>query len=273
MADARLNVKGEVTVDGEAYRLLACRIRESLSTLPIAVIEIGTVDSVNNLGPPDPGTLVGKPVVLKIAREDDSQSRSFVGIASEVERFADKDGRPFARITVVPRLFRLGKRADCRTFQQESVPDIVKKVLTLAGIPSSAQEARLSGTYAPRVYCVQYRETDFDFIARLLSEEGIYFAVSFADDEDKVVFCDDPRGLDDLEGNSTLPFAHTFGFTTSRDCVLWVKDASEIRADKVYNRDYDFERPKLALESKVEGKDEGAHALEVYQYPGRFVDQ
>jgi type VI secretion system secreted protein VgrG len=273
MADGQVNVKGGVDVDGEAYRLLACHIRESLSALPVAVIEIGTLDSVHNAGPPDPTTMIGKPIVIKLEREDGSASREFAGIAVEATRLADKEGRPFTRITVVPRLFRLGKRADCRTFQQESVPDIVKKVLTVAGLASDAQEARLSGSYAPREYVVQYRETDLDFIARLLSEEGIFFAVTFEGGKDKVVFCDDPKGLDDLEGNASIPFAHTFGFGTSKECVLWVKESTEVRSDKAFIREYDFERPKLALEAKVEGKDDGAHALEVYQYPGRFLDQ
>jgi type VI secretion system secreted protein VgrG len=273
MADGVVNVKSAVDVDGEAYRLLACQIRESLSTLPVAVIEIGTLDSASNAGPPDPTTMIGKPVLIKLDRVDGSQAREFSGVAVEATRLADKEGRPFTRITVVPHLFRLGKRMDCRTFQQESVPDIVKKVLTVAGVGSDAQEARLSGSYAPRVYCVQYRETDFDFVARLLSEEGIFFAVSFADGKDKVVFCDDPTGLDDLEGSSSLPFAHTYGFGTSKECVLWVKESTEVRSDKAFIREYDFERPKLALEAAVEGKDDGAHALEVYQYPGRFLDQ
>ena len=273
MADGLVSIKGAALVDGEAYRLLACQIRESLSTLPVAVIEIGTLDSVNNAGPPDPGTMIGKPIVIKLDREDGAQSRQFVGVAVEATRLADKEGRPFTRITVAPRLFRLGKRADCRTFQQESVPDIVKKVLTVAGLASDAQEARLSGSYAPRVYCVQYRETDLDFIARLLSEEGIFFAVTFEDGKDKVVFCDDPTGLDDLEGKASLPFAHTMGFSSSSECVLWVKESTEVRSDKAFIRDHDFERPKLALEAPVEGKDDGPHALEVYQYPGRFLDQ
>ena len=273
MADGQVNVKGRVDVDGEAYRLLACQIRESLSAVPVAVIEIGTLDSVHNEGPPDPTTMIGKPIVIKLDREDGSASREFAGIAVEATRLADKEGRPFTRIAVVPRLFRLGKRADCRTFQQESVPDIVKKVLAVAGLAGDAQEARLSGSYAPREYCVQYRETDFDFIARLLSEEGIFFAVTFAGGKDKVVFCDDPTGLDDLEGNTSIAFAHTFGFGSSKECVLWVKESTEVRSDKAFIREYDFERPKLALEAKVEGKDDGAHALEVYQYPGRFLEQ
>lgn len=273
MADGVINVKGAASVDGEAYRLLACQIRESLSVLPTAVIEIGTFDAVNNAGPPDPGTMIGKSILIKLDRDDGSATRQFSGVAVEATRLADKDGRPFTRITVAPHLFRLGKRADCRTFQHESVPDIVKKVLTVGGIASDAQEARLSGSYAPRVYCVQYRETDLDFIARLLSEEGIFFTVTFEDGKDKVVFCDDPKGLDDLEGNASIPFGNTFGFGTSKEHVLWVRESTEVRSDKAFIRDHDFERPKLALEAKVEGKDDGAHALEVYQYPGRFLDQ
>jgi type VI secretion system secreted protein VgrG len=273
MADELLQVKGEVEIAGEAYHLLACRVREAVSEVPSAIIDVSPADAVHTMGPPDPSTMLGKPVKLTLARDDGTEPRAFLGVAVEVERFTDKDGRPFTRLTVVPRLFRLGKRADCRTFQQKSVPDIVKKVLSDAGIPEGDQTARLSGSYDPRVYCVQYRETDLDFVARLLSEEGIFFTTAFEDGKDKVVFCDDPKGLDPIEGTSSLPFSHTFGFGASKDVVLLVKEAHEVRSDKVFVRDYDFERPKLALEAQVEGKDDGAHALEVYEFPGRFVDQ
>jgi len=272
MADEYTLVRGEVEIDGEAYRLLAFASREELSSVPSAIIDVTTEDASSTKGPPDPKTLVGKPVKITLKRGDE-KPRTFGGAAVEVMRSADKDGRPIARIRVAPRLFRLGKRADCRTFQEKSVPDIVKQVLSEGGIPEGDQEQKLSGSYAPRVYTVQYRESDFDFIARLLSEEGVYFSVRFEDGKDKVIFGDDPAGFGEIEGESTLPFANTFGFAVSKPCVMWVKQRHEVRPDKVFIRDYDFERPKFKLESSIEGKDEGAHALEVYAFPGRFVDQ
>src|SRR6185295_2765624 len=137
-------------------------------------------------------------------------------------------------------LFRLGKRADCRTFQEKSVPDVVKKVLADGGIPEGDQEHKLSGSYPSRVYTVQYRESDLDFIARILSEEGIYFGVRFEDGSDKVIFGDDPAGFGEIEGEATLSFANTFGFVAEKPCVMWVKQRHEVQPDKVFIRDYDF---------------------------------
>ena len=272
MADELLTVRGEVEIDGEAYRLLACRLREAISEVPFALIEITTLDSANNAGPPDPTGMVGKTVKLTLHRSDDSVSRVFVGSAVEVSRMADKDGRPFTRLRVSPRLFRLGKRRTSRTFQEMSVPDIVKQVLTEAGIPGPDQTHKLGGSYDPRVYCVQYRESDLDFVKRLLSEEGIYFTTTFDGDKDLVVFGDDPKGLGDIEGTSAIPFAGTYGFVTSKEHVMWVREEQAVRSDKTYTRAYDFERPKLKLEGKAESKDPGEHALEVYAFPGRFLD-
>jgi type VI secretion system secreted protein VgrG len=272
MADELSTVRGEVEIDGEAYRLLACRVREAISEVPVALIEITTLDSANNAGPPDPAGMVGKAVKLTLHRSDDSVSRVFVGSAVEVTRLADEDGRPFTRLRVSPRLFRLGKRRTSRTFQEKSVPEIVAQVLTEAGIAATDQESKLSGSYDPRVYCVQYRESDLDFVQRLLAEEGIYFTTRFDGDTDKVVLGDDPEGLGDIEGTSALPFAGTYGFVSSKEHVMWVREEQSVRPDKTFTRAYDFERPKLALEGKAEGKDPGEHALEVYAWPGRFLD-
>ena len=71
---------------------------------------------------------------------------------------------------MVPLAWTLTKKAQSRIFQQLSVPDILKQVLT--GIDMANQ---LQGTYLPRDYCVQYRETDFNFASRLMEEEGIYY--------------------------------------------------------------------------------------------------
>ena len=263
-----VNVDIEVAVDGQAYRALGVSAREGLSEVGAVVVDLVSPD-----GAPDPRTLVGKAVEVGLRRADGSASRSWVGFAAEAERLADQDGRPATRLLVTPRLQRLAKRADCRTFQELSVPDIVKKVLSDAGMPEADQTWTLSQSYSPRVYAVQYRETDLDFVLRLLSEEGIGLAVRFDGGADKVAFCDDPKGFGDVEGTTELPFAHTFGFDTSEDNVLFVRQVHEVRSDKVFVRDYDFERPKLKLEAEVSGGDPGAKALEVYAWPGRFTDQ
>ena len=152
------------------------------------------------------------------------------------------------------------------------MPDIVKKVLEGGGVPD--HDKKLTGTYAPRGYCVQYRESDLDFVLRLLSEEGIYVALRFEDGKDTVVLGDDPTGLGQIEGTTALPFVNSFGFVgSSKDAVMGVRQAHAVKSDKATLRDHDFERPRLELQAEASGKDKGPHALEVYVYPGRFVDQ
>jgi type VI secretion system secreted protein VgrG len=272
MADQFIQVIGELDVEGEAYRLLSCHAREAISEVPSWVCEVTGHDLVGGAVAPDPASVVGKKCKVLLSREDGSQPRAYAGVVVEAARSADHAGKPVARLRVAPRLWKLGKRHDTRTFRSESVPDIVEKVLKGAG--ATDVEKSLVGSYAPRVYCVQHRESDLDFVLRLLSEEGIYLAVKYHDGTDTVILGDDPGGLGPVDGAATLPFHQTFGFSsTVRDAVMWVRETHSVRADKVTLRDYDFERPKLDLTTTVEGKDDGAHALEVYAYPGRYTDQ
>ena len=268
MAEGQKLVRTSIAVGGEALTVLGCATHEALSEVPWALCDVAAPAGAD--APPDPAALIGQRAEITITREEGGASRTFAGIVVEAERTLDKDGNLKVRLRIAPRLWRAGRRADCRTFQEKSAPDIVKEVLDGAGV--AEQEARLSGSYDPRVYAVQHRESDLDFALRLLSEEGIYLAVEHAGGADKVVLCDDPRGLGEIEGATALSFLPTFGLEAPPDSVAWIRRADEVRPDKVFVRDYDFERPKFKLEASAEGKDDGDKALEVYVYPGRFTD-
>ena len=264
---AKVTIEAELEVDGKALRVVAVSLFDGVSEVGSALCE--ATNPHEDTPTPEASAVIGKHADLTLKRSDGSQSRSFVGIVSEVERYLDDEtGRFTLRLRIVPRLWKLGKRADCRTFQELSVPDVVKKVLDGAGVTD--HELHLAGSYSPRPYIVQYRETDLEFIGRLLAEEGIYFVFKFEGGKDTVVFADDPTGIADIEGTTALPFKHTFGTDASRDIVSEVKQGHVVRSNKVTVRDYDFEKPKLTLEGKDTSKDDGPKSLEVYVYPGRF---
>lgn len=269
MAEGPTAVRTEISVGGEALAVLSCAMHEALFAVPWALCEVASPASTD-APPPDPAALLGKKAELTVSRAGGEGSRSFVGIVVEAERSVG-EGSPSARLRVAPRLWRAGKRADCRIFQEKSVPEIVQEVLSGAGVTDI--ELRLSGSYEPRVTCAQYRETDLDFVLRLLSEEGIFFAVEPRSGIDTVVLGDDPRGLGEIEGRTTLAFAPTFGFEPPADSVAWVRRVHEVRPDKVFLRDYDFERPKFPIEAGAEGRDDGEKSLEVYAYPARVNDE
>ncbi len=250
------------SVDGTDYTVLSAQIERRLSELGQMVCEI--TDEERG---PDPAALIGKVLTLSMERDDGGSQTTFCGEVIESAHVGEDSEWPFVRLVAAARLWRLSKRSDCRVFQEMTVKDIVSDVLDRAGIAAADQDWRLTASYEPRIYCVQHRETDLSFVARLLAEEGISFAVEAANGVDKVMFTDTDFGP--IEGKDELPYAPEFGFDTARDCVEHLEQSLAIKSDKVTLRDYDFERPDFELKAECEGQDEGAKSLETYVYPAR----
>lgn len=261
---ARVELEHHLTIDDVAYDVLWLESREALD-------EIGELrcELTDHAGGPAPAALVGKTLVLTIGRRDAEARRTFAGYVIEAERTTTRGHEEAGtRVVARPRLFRLTQRADCRVFQAMSAPDIVKQVLAGAGVPEAAQDHRLTGTYPPREYTTQYRESDFDFVRRLLSEEGIAFAVDSSSGADVVVFFDEDLGA--IDGEQAVPYRPGDGLDAPREAVSRVVQDESTAPGKVNLRDYDFERPRLRLDAAAEGDDDAERSLEVYHYPGRF---
>ncbi|HYO65319.1 MAG TPA: type VI secretion system tip protein VgrG, partial [Archangium sp.] len=101
------------------------------------------------------------------------------GQVHRAQALGPRGGRFRYRLRVVPALERLKHVRRSRIFQNKAIPDIVKQVLNEGQVK---HRFALSGSYAPREYCVQYRESDFDFISRLLEEEGIFYFFTHSED-------------------------------------------------------------------------------------------
>lgn len=265
MSDLHQTIDPALTIEGRALRVLRYELVEGLSEVARLACEL--FDDEAPL--PRPGDVVGKKAVFTLTRSDGNDSRSFVGTIVRAELAPDADDVPSLRLLVAPRLWNLGKRKDCRIFQEMSAVDIVKEVLTGAGVPASAQDWRLGEDHPQRTYVAQYRETDLDFVRRLLAEEGIWFAPCVKDEEDVLVFSDTTDGLGDVAGATTLSYVEEFGFEGGADRVQRLERSVSVKSDKVFLRDYDPEKPRTLVEAEAEGTDEGSHALEVYEYPAR----
>jgi type VI secretion system secreted protein VgrG len=264
MADV-VEIERHLTVDGTEYEIIGLESREALDEIGVLRCEID-----DRAGGPDPAALIGKPLLLKASRKDGSQERQVAGYVVEAERSTTRgDHDTGTLVTARPRLYRLTQRADCRVFQDLAAPDIVKQVLTVAGVPASAQKWQLQGSYPKRVYTTQYRETDFAFIQRLLSEEGIAFAIDSSSGADVVVFFD--KDLGPVEGQKTIIHRAAAGFDVMDEAIHVTSHEKSTAPGKVNLRDYDFEHPRLQLDAKVQGDDAAEQSLEVYAYPGRFT--
>ncbi len=266
MADP-IEIEHHITVDGTEYAIVALDAREALDE--IGVLHAELVDLAGEADPPDPAALLGKPLVLQSARKDGSEERKIAAYVVEAERTTTYGERVTGTlVTARPRLFRLTQRADCRTFQNLSAPDIVKKVLAGAGVPDSAQKWQITGSYPARLYTTQYRETDFAFVQRLLSEEGIAFTIDSSSGEDVVVFFDEDLGA--IEGQKIIVHRPAAGLNVTTDAVDVTSHDKSTVPGRVNLRDYDFEHPRVNLDAKAEADDAAEKALEVYVYPGRF---
>jgi type VI secretion system secreted protein VgrG len=101
------------------------------------------------------------------------EKRYFDGIVSRLVQVGNQGGYSHYRATIVPWLWLLSRTSDCRIFQEKTVPEIIEEVFKGHGF--NDYQLKLSGSYAKWEYCVQYRETDFNFVNRLMEQEGIYF--------------------------------------------------------------------------------------------------
>src|SRR5690606_19561379 len=101
-------------------------------------------------------------------------TRYFNGYAVQFSQEPDIGEFAHYRVVLRPWLWFLTRTTNCRIFQDKTAPEIVKAIFKEHGFSGDIKES-LSGTYRQRVYCVQYRESDFDFVNRLMEEEGIYY--------------------------------------------------------------------------------------------------
>lgn len=224
--------------------------------------------------------LLGQKAIVRLAIMDERQ-RFFSGICNRVSQ-----GRRDANFTsytmeVVPQFWLLTRRAQSRIFQHISVPEILKKVF--AGLDVSF---KIQGTFQPRDYCAQYRETDFSFASRLMEEEGIYYFFQHTADGHTMVLANTPQSHPDIPLSGNIIFEHETGDASEAERIFSWQKVQELGSGKYTLWDHCFELPHRHLEAeeliqdsvtvgnvthKLEVGDNSK--LEVYDYPGRYAQR
>lgn len=172
-----------------------------------------------------------------------------------------------ARLELRPTQRRLVRRRGFRIFQELTVPDIVKQVFTAAGLGEDLFRWDIQGSYETRTYCVQYDESEWDFVSRLLEDEGIAYTFEHDAASAVMVFFDASDRVEPIAGGTlrftfgdrahdTLGDSRVFGWQRSRKLV----------EGKVALDDYDGLHPSLDLSAEAENDE--PHAREHYEYPG-----
>jgi type VI secretion system secreted protein VgrG len=221
--------------------------------------------------------LIGSPMSLAMAIPGGG-TRFFSGIISRFSSGRRGDTFTEYRAEVVPQFWLLTRKTNSRIFQQQTVPEIIQKVL-----PSQGVELQIQGNFAPRDYCVQYRESDFDFASRLMEEEGIFYYFRHTDTGHTMVVSDSQASF-----QSIVPGTESFAPTpptgpNSTTVFQWTK-TQELRSGKVTRWDYNFEVPSNHLQGTAVTQDAvrvgvvthhlavaGNAKYELYDFPGGYA--
>ncbi|HEX9857359.1 MAG TPA: type VI secretion system tip protein TssI/VgrG, partial [Paracoccaceae bacterium] len=177
----------------------------------------------------------------------------------------------YFRIRLQPWLWFLSLRTDNRIFQNKSVIDIIEEVF--GAYPDASFEKRLQKSYPPRDYCVQYGESDLDFVQRLMEHEGIFYFFEHDDGAHRMILADGNAVLKPGPGSDTLPYEpdSRISFRDGDFITAWLPRA-QVRPGRHAHTDYDFKKPSSDLTSKAENP--LGHALdkhENYAYPGDYI--
>ena len=200
---------------------------------------------------------------------------------SQGERDAREKTFTSYRMQIVPDFWMLTRKAQSRIFQQMSVPDILKKVLVGFDVAYEIQ-----GTFHPRDFCVQYRETDFNFACRLMEEEGIYYFFKHEDGTHTMVVANTPQSHSDVPGPTQIIYEDVAGGFREEDRIYDWEKVQEWRSGKYTLWDHTFELPHKHLETekliqetvtvgkvshklKVSGNDK----FEIYDWPGQYAQR
>jgi type VI secretion system secreted protein VgrG len=217
----------------------------------------------------DPKDLLGKHVTVKLEVAEGGP-RCFDGYVTGVGLGTGRGRYVGYDLVARPWLWLLTRSADCRIFQNQKVPDIIKEVF--ADYPAAAYEFKLTGQYEPWEYCVQYRESDFDFVSRLMEQEGIYYYFTHTDGRHTLVLADSPSAHDDCPGCKKLPFVvgeRSLRFDDDRVSAWSAR--FEVQPGAMVIDDFDFVKPSVELQAKTRvdrGHAEAKH--EWYDYPGAY---
>ena len=258
------------TPAGEDVLLLKnMKVEEGLSRL--FSVELEMVSDRHDIAYKD---MLGKGCTARITigSKDDPANRYFNGIVSRFVQEGGGGAMATYRATLVPWTWMLTRYADCRIFQKKNVPDIVQQIFRDRGF--SDFEVKLSGAYKEWEYCVQYRETDFEFISRLMEQEGIYYYFRHENGKHVMVLLDDSKHHTSFPWYETIEYRPPDQTMQDREFITaWSLEQQLVPAQYSLG-DFNWIKQTPVLTSTL--KTTAASPVpgsEVYDYPGEYEEE
>lgn len=213
--------------------------------------------------------LLGKNCGIR-QRTVSGKTRYFNGVLVEASWFGERETLFAYELTLRPWLWLLTQTTDCRIFQNKSVVDIIKEVFSKAGFNDF--ETKLIESYSPMEYCVQYRETHFQFVSRLMERFGIYYFFKHDASKHTMVLADAKNSHETIPALPECKFAG-MGERT-RDNEEYVKhwlSGRKFKSGKVVINAFDFVKPTANMKANKASPGGYTHdSLELYDYPEKY---
>jgi type VI secretion system secreted protein VgrG len=205
----------------------------------------------------------------------DGSERHFNGVLTETQWRGVQLTEYTYSLVLRPWLWMLSRVSDCFIFAEKSIPDIIKEIFKKPCYPFADFEESLSGSYPVLEYCVQYRETDLQFVSRLMEEAGIYYFFEHSESGHKLMLEDASRTHKPKQGGERLMFRPSGRMAQRPEEYLHTWFAGRrFASGKFALNDYDYLKPSASLLSEKEGGGSYRNAnLERYDYPGRFEEK
>ncbi len=215
--------------------------------------------------------LLGQPMTLQLELAD-GQTRYFNGHVSRFAQRSVEGDVVHYQATLVPWLWFLTRTSDCRIFQKKTVPTIIKEVFR--AFEFSHFEEKLTGEYREWEYCVQYRETAFNFVSRLMEQEGIYYYFKHDQNTHTLVLADSPSAHEDAAGYEEIQYLPVSeGLSWGEFISEWAVE-HQFQPGKYTLNDYNFKTPQTDLKSITSTvlPVSDFKQYEVYDYPGEYTN-
>ncbi|GAB0595988.1 hypothetical protein DZ11F43_45250 [Escherichia coli] len=254
-------------VDGlppDAFAVVSFHLNQSLSSLFSLDLSLVSQQFLSL----EFAQVLDKMAYLTIWQGDEVQRR-VKGVVTWFELGENDKNQMLYSMKVHPPLWRAGLRQNFRIFQNEDIKSILGTMLQENGV--TEWSPLFSEPHPSREFCVQYGETDYDFLCRMAAEEGIFFYEDHAykSTDQSLVLCDTVRHLPE---SFEIPWNPNTRTEVSTLCISQFRYSAQIRPSSVVTKDYTFKRPGWAGRFDQEGQhqDYQRTQYEVYDYPGRF---
>ncbi|MEM0937132.1 MAG: type VI secretion system tip protein TssI/VgrG [Pseudomonadota bacterium] len=251
---------------GDKVALKDATVEQGLSRLTKTTAEIISFDKDLTTA-----AFLGEQIVVVHEDKEKKKEHVFSGTCISVENVGRYMGGLLFIAEIRPWLWFLKRIRDSRVYQDMTVIEIIKKVLEETGFTGRLLD-ETTGTYLKREYTIQYRESCYDFVCRLMEQEGVYYFFKQDGDAEKLVLADGQKGHNPTPDMPIYQFYYPDGSNRDQEHVSQWTEEDRVRTGKVSFREYDFEKSETIMEAVTQDK-KGKHShglYEHYDYPGRF---